>query len=228
MRALVVLAVAAAAAPSGVDHAKASKLRSRLRALRYERAPEAKLQQPASRERSNHERSTIAAHRRRHHAAKSEMFHRGVGRGCHARARSVARAVAVVAQETPATMNARNWRVRIARIARFRGASRIHHDCVRRGRSHTLRVRAIAVEIEAPLPHVSSDLIKAVAIRRIHAHRCCSRETIEREISPRKIALPDVATPRVPSAWIDRFIAPHVDATFESAARCKLPFSFGR
>jgi lipopolysaccharide export LptBFGC system permease protein LptF len=33
LRALVVLAVAAAAAPFGVDHARASKLRSRLRAL---------------------------------------------------------------------------------------------------------------------------------------------------------------------------------------------------
>ena len=56
-RALKLVAVAAAAAPSGVIHAKASESghTGRTRQSERERAPEAKLQQPASRERSNNE-----------------------------------------------------------------------------------------------------------------------------------------------------------------------------
>ncbi len=96
-------AVAAAAAPSGAIHAEASKLRSRLRALKSrpthlgrrgftprradeserKRAPEARraLQQPASRERSNHVASaqitTLQRADERHRSRRASCLARG-------------------------------------------------------------------------------------------------------------------------------------------------------
>ena len=155
------------------------------------------------------------------------MLERGVGRRGHARARAVAGAVAVVAEERSAAVDARLGRVRVARIAAPRGALRIDHRGAGLEPPHALGVGAGVVEVGAPLPDIARHVVQAVSVGRVAARGRRPHRPVEREVAARELALPDVAAPRLAGAGIDGLVAPHVDLAVEPAARGELPFGLG-
>ena len=156
------------------------------------------------------------------------MLERGVGRRRHARARAVAGAVAVVAEKRTTAMHATFRRIGIARIARPRRPLWIHRNATlaRRARNHCVGI--VGIEVCAPLPHIARHVEEPKAVWRKTLDRRCTLEAVIFGVFAGKIALPDVATPRLSRSGINWLIAPSIHLLRKPAARGELPLGFGR
>ena len=172
-------------------------------------------------------RSIRFTHRFTHHTAKSKVLQACIWRRTHACTRSVARAVAVVAQERTAAMHTTFRRVRFVRIETRLRSRGIHCHAIRANFSNARCICVRSIEIHRPLPHISSHVIQPVAIGGKTFHHRCTRETIVRRVLTGKLTLPCVAT--LGEQLITHgLIAPHIDFLRESSARRILPLGFRR
>src|SRR3954468_4369072 len=140
-------------------------------------------------------------------AAEADVAGRGVDRFALARGGSVAQAVARRAQVRSALDHPpRDGGVGSRGAARGWGGGLVE-------------------AVRGPLPHVAGHVEEAVAVGREGAGGRSAFVAVEREVLPRKLALPGV---RHGPAVRERLMAPGVGRALESSARGVLPLGLGR
>ena len=150
--------------------------------------------------------------------AKARVGQAGIRAGLHARARPIACAVALVAEERSAALDAlRN--MRLLRIEAVVRTLRIH-DGVLTGPAW---VGVGPVPVLRPLPHIARDVVQPIAAGLKRLDRCRREVAVSRDILVREASLPGIGMLRG-----NLVIAPGVGLPVQPAAGRVLPFGLSR